>query len=84
MKKKWKRILAGIGALALFSLYLITLILGLFGSPATTDLLMASIASTVIIPVFIYAMMLLAKVLSGKREDQADSEADSRSGSGRT
>ncbi len=64
--KKMKRILAWGGIILLLGLYLVTFILGVTGNEATRDLLMASIACTVIIPCLMYGMLLLAKVLSGK------------------
>lgn len=67
--KKSKKILAWIGILLLAGLYIITFVLGVTGSESTKDLLMASIACTVIIPCLMYGMLLLAKVLE-KKDDE--------------
>ncbi len=73
--KKMKRILAWIGIIVLLGLYLVTFILGVTGNESTKDLLMASIACTVIIPCLMYGMLLLAKVLEDKRKkDETDAK----------
>ncbi|MGN1164840.1 MAG: hypothetical protein ACI4S2_00245 [Lachnospiraceae bacterium] len=64
--KKSKRILALIGAILLIGMYACTLIFALIGSENATSLLMASIACTIIVPVFIYAYMLVYRVLKGR------------------
>ena len=64
--KRIKRILAWAGILLLAALYLVTFILGITGSPATRDLLMACVICTVIVPVLIYAMMMIARILERK------------------
>jgi len=67
--QKFKRIAALIGVIFLIGMYVVTLILGLTASPATQNMLMASIVCTVLIPVLLYAMMLIARVL-GHSEDE--------------
>ena len=67
--EKMKKIMAWVGIIVLLSLYLVTFLLGIFGSPATKDLLMASLACTVIVPCLMYAMLLIARVLGGKKDD---------------
>ena len=64
--QKAKRILALIGAILLAGMYIVTLILGIIASPATKNMLMASIACTVIIPCLIYGFMLVARVLDNR------------------
>ena len=49
--KNAKRILALIAAILLFGMYLSTLIFALMGSPHSIDLLWASVACTIILPV---------------------------------
>lgn len=61
-----KRIAAIIGVVILLGLYLTTFFLAIFGSEKTNNLLMASLVMTVIVPVLFYAMLLIAKILSGK------------------
>ena len=71
--KKAKRIIALIGALILIGLYLAVLILGITASPATKGVLMAAIGCTIVLPCLLYAMMLIARVLSGRRENEDES-----------
>lgn len=66
--KKMKQIAAWIGIIILVGMYLITFFLGILGNESTKDMLMASIACTVIIPVLFYAMLLIARVLGGKND----------------
>ena len=68
--EKAKRIIALIGALILIGLYLAVLILGITASPATKGVLMAAIGCTIVLPCLLYAMMLIARVLSGRRENE--------------
>ncbi|MCD8075857.1 MAG: hypothetical protein LUF27_12665 [Lachnospiraceae bacterium] len=67
--QKLKRIAAMIGVIFLIGMYVVTLILGLTASPATQNMLMASIVCTVVIPVLLYAMMLVARVLGHSEEE---------------
>ncbi len=67
--KKMKRILAGAGALLLLGMYLSTIILALIGSPNALRLLKASIACTVILPVLLYAFILVYRVAKGEDSD---------------
>lgn len=64
--KKAKRIFALLGAVLLVGMYLITLVLALTDSPASKNMLMASIACTVIIPCLIYGILLVARVLDNR------------------
>ena len=68
--KKAKRVIALIGALILIGLYLAVLILGITASPATKGVLMAAIGCTIVLPCLLYAMMLIARVLSSRRENE--------------
>ncbi|MCD7813809.1 MAG: hypothetical protein LUH20_07135 [Lachnospiraceae bacterium] len=78
--QKFKRIAAMIGVIFLIGMYVVTLILGLTASPATQNMLMASIVCTVVIPVLLYAMMLIARVLGdSKEEPPAGKKADKES-----
>ncbi len=76
--QKAKRILALIGAILLVGMYIVTLILGIIASPATKNMLMASIACTVIIPCLIYGFMLVARVLDN-RENFASKDEEEQS-----
>lgn len=74
--QKLKRIAALTGAVLLVGMYLVTLILGLTSSPSTTDMLMASIVCTIVVPCLLYGMMLVAKVLDNR--DHTDHETPSQ------
>ena len=72
--KKLKQIFALTGALLLFALYAATLVFALIGSEHARTLLKASIACTVIVPVFLYAYMLVYRIL--KKDDTVSNEKD--------
>lgn len=69
--KKAKRILALTGAVLLVCMYACTLIFALMGSPASAGLFRASVAATILIPVLLYAYILVARVLKGDDSDSA-------------
>jgi hypothetical protein len=71
---KWKRALAVAGLVVICSLYLIALVSAFSHSAQSKQWLMASIYSTVVIPVFIYAAQLVARVI---RPDDKQSDSDS-------
>lgn len=58
-----KRILAIIGVALLVGLYISTLIFSMIGSEIATSLFKASIAMTILIPVLLFAFILIYKVL---------------------
>ncbi|WP_346663838.1 hypothetical protein [uncultured Merdimonas sp.] len=62
--KKTKRILALAGAVLLILLYLCTLVFALIDHPAARDLLRASVACTILIPVLLYGYLLIYRLLS--------------------
>jgi len=63
MFEKIKRILALLGAILLAGLYLITLILAFVDPTASKDWLKASVVCTVVIPIFLYAYIMIYKYL---------------------
>lgn len=67
---KIKRILALTGAILLICMYAATLVFALMDSPAATGLLKASIAATILIPVLLYAFILVARLLKDHNNDQ--------------
>ena len=73
--QKLKRIFALIGAVLLVVLYVCTLIFALIGAPCADVMLKASIGATILIPVLLYGMILMARVLK-KDDDQADDSSD--------
>ena len=73
--KNAKRILALAAAILLFGMYLSTLIFALIGSPHSIDLLWASIACTIVLPVLLYGYMLVFKLT--RHNTQFDDSGDS-------
>lgn len=67
--KKIKRILAITGVILLVSLYLITLISAITASEHSSALFQASIFSTVAIPIFLYAVGLVYRLLKKHSSD---------------
>ena len=65
---KAKRIFAIIGIIFLISLYLITLFSAIFGSEHTNGLFYASLFSTFFIPVMIYAIMLIYRIIHKSKD----------------
>lgn len=59
---KLTRVFALIGAILLAGLYICTLILALIDSAYTSDLLKAAIASTIILPILLYAYILIYRL----------------------
>lgn len=73
--RKLKRILALLAAILLIAMYVVTLIFGLSANPAAKNMLMASIACTVILPCLIYGFMLVARVLDNRNApDQSENQ----------
>ena len=73
--QKLRRILALLGVVILVGMYLVTLVFALSSSPNATNMLMASIACTVIIPCLLYGMILIARVLGTRNPGGRDIEA---------
>lgn len=69
--KKLKQIIALIGAILLAGMYVLTFILSLSSSPNAGNMLMASIYCTVIVPVFLYACILVYRLKRPKEETAA-------------
>ncbi len=78
--QKIRRIAALIGVILLVGMYLLTLVFALIGSPASRNMLMAAIVCTVVIPVLIYAMQLLARVLAGTGAEDTGEDSDEGEG----
>lgn len=68
--KKLKRILALIVAIALFSLYVLTLVVSIVGGPNKENMLQACIYSTVVIPIFLWTYRLIYRVLKPDTSNQ--------------
>ncbi len=74
--KKFKRIFALLGVVILVAMYLITLVFALGSSPNANNMLMASIACTVIVPCLLYGMILIARVLDNRNLSDKDKAAE--------
>ncbi len=61
--KKLQRILAFTGAILLIGLYLLTLVSALLATPYSAGLFKACLFSTVFVPILIYAILLIYKIL---------------------
>ena len=67
---KIKRILALTAAALLVLMYVFTLVAALLKAPYYADLLRASIALTIILPVLLYGYILIYRVLKKKSDEQ--------------
>lgn len=73
--KKTKRILALTGAIILFAMYASTLVFAFMDSSAAPGLLMASIACTILLPIFLYGYTLVYRLSKGDSDsDVTDSD----------
>ena len=70
--KKLKRILALIGVILLAALYVSTLVFALMDSPAAGGMFRASVAATILVPVLLYAYIMIARLLKERRQDEDD------------
>ena len=68
--QKAKRILALTGAILLVCLYAATLVFALMDSPAASGLLKAAVAATILVPVLLYAFILVARLLNRNDGDE--------------
>ena len=68
----FKRIFACTLAVLLIGMYVLTLILGLMQDPKTTDLLMASIGATILVPVMLYAYQRIYALIHPPVPDEDD------------
>ena len=70
MLKQLKRIFALAGVILLAGLYIVTLILAFVDPTASKDWLKASISATLVIPVLLYAYMLVYKLLTKNKDEK--------------
>lgn len=61
--KKIKRILAVIGIILILSMYVLAFVFAFGKSPNTMALFRGALACTIIVPVFLYAFQLVARVV---------------------
>ena len=76
--KKLQRVLAIAGVVLLVGLYAATLFFALSGSPESDGWFKASIACTIIVPVFLYANMLVYKVLKHRGDTKQMTKEDKK------
>lgn len=65
----FKRILALLGIIILVGIYAATLVFALIDHPLKSSLMYASLYATVVIPVLVYAFLLIGKLLQRDKED---------------
>lgn len=65
-----KRILALLGIIVLVGIYVISLVFALIDHPLKSSMMYASLYATVVIPVLIYAFLLIAKLLHKNKEEE--------------
>ncbi len=81
---KIKRIIAALGAFLLFIMYASTLFFALTDHSAAQGLLKASIACTIILPVLLYAYMLVYRLTAGTHTEDNGKEEDAESSRGKS
>ena len=67
--KRMKQILAISGIVIIIALYIITLVLSLSQAPNADRWLLAALYSTIAVPLFIYIILWLHKLLNRKDEE---------------
>lgn len=72
--KKGKRVLALTGVVLLLGMYAATIAAAVTATPAAHSLLMASLFTTVAVPIFIYAYMLVYRLLKEKGKQLQEEE----------
>ena len=70
---RFRRVLAFAGVLILAGLYLASLILAILGDERSSNLLMASIFASIVLPVLLYAYQLAWKITHRDREEDGNS-----------
>ncbi len=67
--KKLKKIFAIAGVIILVGMYAMTFITALFATESAHSMFLASIGATIIVPVFLYAYMLIYRVVYKNKDD---------------
>lgn len=67
--EKSKRIIALIGVAFLILLYIVTFIAAIFSSPSFKGLFVACLYSTIIVPILLYAFLMIGKILKKDKEN---------------
>lgn len=76
MKKKMsaKQIVALAGVILLAGMYIVSLVLAIIHSPLALTLLKISVVLTILIPIFIYFIMMFYKLSHRKDESEASTD----------
>lgn len=74
--KKIQRIFALLGVVLLLAMYGVTMVFAVSGSPNSEGWFKASIACTIIVPVFLYANVLIYRYLKNRDEKMDDRKQD--------
>lgn len=69
MLEKLKKIVAVAGVLLLLNMYLISLLFAFMKASFAKDWLMASLLTTIVVPVLLYAIILIQRVLKNKKDE---------------
>ena len=74
--KKLKRILAMLGVVLLVGLYLATAVSAVLVTPATKDLFLTSLVATVIIPILLYVLILIGRLLGRNKDNDQNQQEE--------
>ena len=72
--QKGKRILALIGIIVLIGIYVATFIASIFNTEFSHQLFIASLYCTFMVPLMLYAYMLIYKLVKGKKDSDSNDE----------
>lgn len=75
---KYKRILAMLGILLIFIMYILTFVSSLSKSSSAQAMFRASLACTIIVPVFLYLITMVARLAAPKKSEVVDGVIISR------
>ncbi len=70
--KKFKQIVCILGAAALAGIYVCTLIFSITDQTQTKSWLSASLYATVAVPIFLYAVLLITKLLDRRNREEKE------------
>ena len=76
--KKIQRVLAMAGVLLLLGLYGSTMVFALSGKPEAAGMFKAAVACTILVPVLLYANMLVYRHLKNKSAEELKNQQDKK------
>lgn len=71
---KWKRPLAMAGVIFIAAMYIVAIAAAFSKSPSASSWLMAAIFSTVIVPVILYALQMVYRLLKPNEEENGKND----------